>query len=77
MVDFTSSAGSTGAWVTRVRSLNAPLALANVSGVAVIVYDTLRATAGDRVWLGDQSWLTFANSIVVRAHPACSSRSTG
>ena len=77
VVHFASSARSTRAGVTWIRPLDAPLALANVSGVAVIVDDALGAAAGDRVWFGNQSGLTFANGIVIRAHPARGPGSTG
>ena len=77
MVHFASSARSAGAGVTRVRPLDTLLALANVSGVTVIIYDTLGTAAGDCVWLGNQPMLTFANGIVIRAHPARGPGSTG
>ena len=77
VVHFASSARSTRAGVTWIRPLDTSLALANVSGVAVVVYDTLGAAAGDRVWFGNQSGLTFANGIVIRAHPARGPGSTG
>ena len=79
MVHLTSSARSAGAGVARVGPLDAlaGLALANVAGVAVVVYDALWATAGYCVWLGNQSGLAFANCIVIGAHPANGSGSTG
>ena len=77
VVHFASSARSTRAGVTWIRPLDALLALANVSGVAVIVDDALGAAAGDSVWFGNQSGLAFADGIVIGAHPARGSGSTG
>ena len=79
MVHLTSSARSAGAGVARVGPLDAlaRLALANITGVAVVVYDALGATASHCIWLGNQPGLAFTNSIVVGAHPANGTRSTG
>ena len=72
MIHLASSARSAGAGVARVGPLDAlaGLALANVAGVAVVVYDALGAAASHCVWLGNQARLAFANCIVVGAHPA-------
>ena len=72
VVHLARSARSAGAGVARVGPLDAlaGLALANVAGVAVVVYDALGAAASYCVWLGNQSGLAFANCIVVGSHPA-------
>ena len=71
-VHLASSARSAGAGVARVGPLDAlaRLALANITGVAVVVDDALGAAASHCVWLGNQPRLAFANCIVVGAHSA-------
>ena len=54
---------ATGRWVTRVGLDDTPLALTNVSLLAIRVYDALRAAASDGVRRGDEARLTGANGI--------------
>ena len=77
VINFTCSSGSTGAGVTWVRPLYTPLTLANVASIAIIINNTLRATASDSVRLRNEARLAFTDGIVIRTHPACGSRTTG
>ena len=57
------SVGAAWRWLAGVRSGHTPLALTHIALLTVGVPDTLRATAGDGVRLGDQTWLTSADGV--------------
>ena len=55
--------GAAWRWLAGVRSGHTPLALTHIALLTVGVPDTLRATASNRVRLGDQTWLTPKNGV--------------
>ncbi len=77
VVDLASGSGSTGARVAGIRPLHTLLVLADVASVAVVINHTLRPTAGDRVRLGDEARQALTDCIVIGAHAAGGSLSTG
>ena len=68
---------ATGRWEARIWLLDTSLLPADQSPLAVWVPHTLRATAGDGVRLGNETWLAGADSIALRVWVAEGSRATG
>jgi len=73
----TNCAGATGRWEARVWLLDTSLVPADQSPLAVWVPHTLRATAGDGVRLGNETWLAGADGVALRVRVAQGSRATG
>jgi len=70
------SVGAAWRWLAGVRSGHTPLALTHIALLTVGVPDTLRATAGDGVRLGDQTWLTSADGVALEVDCTDSPRPT-
>ena len=77
MVDLTSGSWATGTGITGVRPRHTLLVLADITMVAVRVYLALRSTAGDGVWLRDQTREAVTNRVSCPVRLAGGARSTG
>jgi len=75
--DGTNCSGTTGRWEAGIWLLDTSLVPADQSPLAVWVPHTLRATAGDGVRLGNETWLAGADGIALWVWVAESSRATG
>ena len=77
LTGLTSGAGPTGTWLAGIWSLHTSLAPADLAVVTVRVDHTLRATASDGVWLGDEAGQTPTDGVALGVGGAGGPGTTG